>query len=92
MCYMYRVITIKHVLIECADFVQISKKYFAERSLYSLFRNVIPETIFGFLRLVCSIKCEVCWSNVCVKYYEREKKNKPCKFYVKCFVTCGMNN
>ena len=26
------------------------KKYFEEKSLYSLFRNVIPEIIFGFLR------------------------------------------
>ena len=37
------VITVKHILIECADLLEIRKKYFADRSLYSLFRNVIPE-------------------------------------------------
>ena len=37
------VITIKHFLIECADLLAIRKKYFEERSLYLLFRNVISE-------------------------------------------------
>ena len=36
------VITVKHILIECADLLEIRKKYFEERSLYPLFRNVIP--------------------------------------------------
>ena len=31
------------VLIECADLAAVRKKYFEERSLYSLFRNVNPE-------------------------------------------------
>ena len=44
------VITVKHILIECADLLEIGKKYFEERSLYSVFRNVIPEIIFDFLR------------------------------------------
>ena len=45
------VITVKHILIECADLLEIrKKKYFEEKSLYSLFRNVIPEIIFDFLR------------------------------------------
>ena len=44
------VITVKHILIECADLLEIKKKYFEDRSLYSLFRNVIPEIIFDFLR------------------------------------------
>ena len=44
------VITVKHILIECADLLEIRKKYFAEKSLYSLFRNVILEIIFDFLR------------------------------------------
>ena len=44
------VITVKHILIECADLLEIRKKYFEERSLYSLFRNAIPEIIFDFLR------------------------------------------
>ena len=44
------VITGKHIMIECADLLEIRKKYFEERSLYSLFQNVIPEIIFDFLR------------------------------------------
>ena len=44
------VITVKHILIECADLLEIRKKYFEEKSLYSLFQNVIPEIIFDFLR------------------------------------------
>ena len=44
------VLTVKHILIECADLLEIRKKYFEEKSLYSLFRNVIPEVIFYFLR------------------------------------------
>ena len=43
------VITVKNILIECADLLQIRKKHFKERSLYSLFRNVILEIIFDFL-------------------------------------------
>ena len=31
------VITVKHNLIECADLFEIRKKYFEEKSLYSLF-------------------------------------------------------
>ena len=40
----------KQILIECADLLEIRNKYFEEKSLYSLFRNVIPEIIFDFLR------------------------------------------
>ena len=40
------VITVKHILIESADLLEIRKKYFEERSLYSLFRNIIPEILF----------------------------------------------
>ena len=43
-------LTVKHILIECADFLETRKKYFEEKSLYSLFRNVIPEVVFDFLR------------------------------------------
>ena len=41
--------SVQHILIECADLVGIRKKYL-ERSLYSTFRNVIPEVIFNFFR------------------------------------------
>ena len=44
------VITVKHILIECADLLEIRKKYFEERSLHSFFQNVIPERMFDFLR------------------------------------------
>ena len=44
------VFTVKHILIECADLLEIRKKSFEEKSLYSLFRNVIPEVVFDFLR------------------------------------------
>ena len=44
------VLTVKHIFIECTDLLEIRKKYFEEKSLYSLFRNVIPEVIFDFLR------------------------------------------
>ena len=39
-------ITVNHILVECADLVEVRKKYFEDRSLYSLFRNVDPEKIF----------------------------------------------
>ena len=44
------VTTVKHIWIECADLLEITKKYFEERSLYSLFWNVIPKIVFDFLR------------------------------------------
>ena len=34
------VITVKHILIKCVDLLEIRKKYFEEKPLYSLFRNV----------------------------------------------------
>ena len=33
-----------------ADLLEIRKKYFEEKFLYSLFRNVIQEVVFDFLR------------------------------------------
>ena len=61
-CVAYNaVITVKHILTECADLLEIRKKYFEERSLCSLFRNLIPEMIFDFLReiggVLSNIKC-----------------------------------
>ena len=44
------VITVKHILTECADLLDIRKKYFEDRSLCLIFRNVIPEIMFDFLR------------------------------------------
>ena len=60
-CVAFNVITVKHTLIECADLLEIRKKHFEERSLYSLFRNVIPERKWiSCERLVCFIKYTVC--------------------------------
>ena len=44
------VITVKLIFIECTDLLEIRKKYCEEKSLYSLFLNVIPEIFFDFLR------------------------------------------
>ena len=43
-------LTIKHILIECADMLEVRKTYFEQKSLYSLFWDVSPEIIFDFLR------------------------------------------
>ena len=43
------VITVKHILIECADLLEIRKKYLKERSLYSLIQNVTLEKKKKFL-------------------------------------------
>ena len=45
-------ITVKHVFIECADLLEVRKKYFEERSLYSLFRNMSSEDIFDHLKKI----------------------------------------
>ena len=43
-------ITVKHTLMECADLLAVRKKYFEDRSLYSLFRNMNLEKIFDYLK------------------------------------------
>ena len=40
----------KRIMIECADLVEVRKKHFEERSLYSLFLNLIPDMLFDCLR------------------------------------------
>ena len=52
------VLTVKHILIECTDLLEIRKKYFGEKSLFSLFWNVIPEIIFDFLREI-GVFCKI---------------------------------
>ena len=61
------VITVKHILIECAYLLEIRMKYFEERSLCLLFKNVIPEMILipcerleSFLFVCFFTKYEVC--------------------------------
>ena len=36
--------------LECADLLEVRKKYFEEKFLCLLFQNVDPEKIFDFLR------------------------------------------
>ena len=36
-------------MIECADLLEIRKKYIEAKSLYSPFQSVIPEIVFDFL-------------------------------------------
>ena len=43
-------LTVKHILIECVDLLEVGNKYFEQKSVYSLFRNVNPEIIFDILR------------------------------------------
>ena len=43
-------ITDKHILIKCADLVEVRKKYIEEKSLYALFRTVNPEKSFYYLK------------------------------------------
>ena len=83
-CVAYNaVITVKHIMIECADLFEIRKKYFEEKSLYSLFRNVIPEIIFDFLqeiwvfykiwsvlmKCLCEVFSKSCVKFLCVTFY-----------------------
>ena len=44
------VLIVKHILIGCANLLETRKKYFEEKSLHLLFRNLIPEVVFDFLR------------------------------------------
>ena len=46
------ILTVKHILIECADLLEVRKKYFEQKSLYSFYRNVSPEIFFDFLRAI----------------------------------------
>ena len=51
----------------CADLVEVRKKYFEERSLYSLFRNVNPETIFdNLIGMFCNryFKLNFMWRSI----------------------------
>ena len=69
-CVTFATLTVKHILIECADLVEVRKKYFEERFLYSLFWNVNSEKILTtWKNLVCSIKYKVFWSKFCVEKY-----------------------
>ena len=42
------VITVGRVLIECADLLEIGRRWFEERALYSLIRSMVPEMFFFY--------------------------------------------
>ena len=43
-------LTVKHILIECADFVHIRQNYFTQASMRELFREVKSSLILDFLK------------------------------------------
>ena len=43
-------VTVKHILIECADFMEIIEQYYAVQDLKELFEEVNLEYIFGYLK------------------------------------------
>ena len=47
------ILTVKHILIECAHLLEVRKKYFEQKSLYSLYWNVSPE--FLCVDFLCAI-------------------------------------
>ncbi|GFO28766.1 ribonuclease hi [Plakobranchus ocellatus] len=42
--------TVRHMLIECPDFQVTRKKYFSVTDMYTLFREVNPSRIVGYLK------------------------------------------
>ena len=43
-------ITVKHILIDCVDFLQIRNKYFQANDLTQLFQDVSIDNILSFLK------------------------------------------
>ena len=62
------VLTVKHRLIERADSMEVRKKYFEQKSLYSLYRNLSPEINFDFLRAI-GVFYKIWCGNGCVEYF-----------------------
>ena len=44
------VMTIKHLLLDCADLIDVRENYFTVNSLKDLFCTVPPQAVFGFLK------------------------------------------
>ena len=63
--------------------------YFEDKSLYSLFRNVIPEVVFDFLREIGVLQNMKC---VKVMFVWSVFKELSKVFYVERFKICFMNN
>ena len=43
-------LTIEHILLTCADFIEIRESQFTAKSLCMLFQDISPEKIFNFLK------------------------------------------
>ena len=46
----YCALTVKHILIECVDFMEVRLKYFDVPDLKTLFKDVNPSPLFAFLK------------------------------------------
>ena len=46
----YCALTVKHILIECVDFMEVRQKYFDVPDLKTFFKDVDPSQIFAFLK------------------------------------------
>ena len=70
--HVYTIITIKHILMECADLVEVRKTNFEEKSLH-FFQNVDQERIFEFLKETGVFdKIRGVLYKVCVECFKRE--------------------
>ena len=45
-------LSVKHILLECTDFDQQRTYFYNKRTLYDLFRDIEPNKILGFLKLI----------------------------------------
>ena len=50
MLHVVLLLLFKHILIEYADLLEVRKKYFEDRAVYSPFWNVNPEKMFDYLK------------------------------------------
>ena len=48
----YCALTVKHILIECVDFIEVPHQYFDVPDLKTLFMDVDPSQIFAFLEAI----------------------------------------
>ena len=44
--------TVEHILISCADLIEVRRKFYTAESMKVLFRDVPPDSIFAFLKEV----------------------------------------
>ena len=52
----YCALCVKHILIECVDFMEMRNKYFDVPDLKTLFKDVDPSQIFAFLKEIGVLK------------------------------------